>query len=367
VTIKGYPDQAKTADGATHFATVGPVREQQYALDVIAHVYHYSVGTDAAEAGSTARVIVATSHAARKGDVIRYTSGTLDNREYRVAATATNSITLAEAAAAAPSAADTFQILRPKAAVVNDDGTLAVSFNAAYDGEPGDPIPSEAILIGGSDSGTLRAVAVDASGNVQVDVVASALPSGAATLAEQQTQTTHLAAIETAVEGTLTVQATNLDIRDLTSASDSVAAVQSGTWTVDLDAAATVSVENLPTTVDTNAGAPGASTPRVAVAAANLAYYSKGKIAGSSLTGSYATLLDPTADLRILAFLNSCNDTILVSLDGGTTDSLELEAGESITLDLGQNGLKFSSAVNISAKHNGAAPTAGSIRVTGIG
>lgn len=35
-----------------------------------------------------------------------------------------------------------------------------------------------------------------------------------------------------AVSGTVTVSATNLDIRDLSSASDSVAAVQSGTWTV---------------------------------------------------------------------------------------------------------------------------------------
>ena len=58
---------------------------------------------------------------------------------------------------------------------------------------------------------------------------------------------------------------------------------------------------------------------------------------------------------------------ILVSLDGGTTDSLELEAGESCTIDLATNGLKFDNTVNISAKHGGAAPTTGTIRATGIG
>jgi hypothetical protein len=75
----------------------------------------------------------------------------------------------------------------------------------------------------------------------QVDVVSSALPTGAATAANQSTANTALAAIQTAVEAldnavsgsefqvdvvtmpTTTVQATNLDIRDLTAASDNVA------------------------------------------------------------------------------------------------------------------------------------------------
>ena len=60
-----------------------------------------------------------------------------------------------------------------------------------------------------------------------------ALPTGAAT-------ETTLASVLSALGGTLTmsgtVTATNLDIRDLSSASDSVAAVQSGTWTVGLSA-----------------------------------------------------------------------------------------------------------------------------------
>jgi len=40
-------------------------------------------------------------------------------------------------------------------------------------------------------------------------------------------------ALEIAADGSLTVSATDLDIRDLSSTTDSVAAVQSGTWTID--------------------------------------------------------------------------------------------------------------------------------------
>lgn len=90
-----------------------------------------------------------------------------------------------------------------------------------------------------------------------VDVLSSALPTGASTSANQTTIIGHLDGVEAllttidadtstlagAVSGTemqvdvltmptTTVQATNLDIRDLTSVSDSVAAAQSGTWNI---------------------------------------------------------------------------------------------------------------------------------------
>lgn len=69
------------------------------------------------------------------------------------------------------------------------------------------------------------------------------LPSGAATAANQSTANTHLATLAGAVSGTavqvdvltmptVTVTALNLDVRDLTSGTDSVAAVQSGAWSV---------------------------------------------------------------------------------------------------------------------------------------
>ena len=47
------------------------------------------------------------------------------------------------------------------------------------------------------------------------------------------------------VANTVTVQATDLDIRDLSSATDSVAAVQSGAWEVSLDAATLAALETV--------------------------------------------------------------------------------------------------------------------------
>ncbi len=65
---------------------------------------------------------------------------------------------------------------------------------------------------------------VDGSGVTQpISAASLPLPTGAAT-------ETTLASIDSTLSGGITVSATNLDIRDLSSATDSVAAVQSGAW-----------------------------------------------------------------------------------------------------------------------------------------
>jgi hypothetical protein len=128
MTIKGYPDRAKSKDGGSEFCTVQPIREQQHGVDVAAHVFFQVIGADAAEALSTTRTIVATAHAALVGDVISWTSGALITKEYRVSAVSTNAITIAELMSVAPTAADTFNILRQKAPTVNSSGAIGISF-----------------------------------------------------------------------------------------------------------------------------------------------------------------------------------------------------------------------------------------------
>lgn len=125
--IKGYPDQQKIDAGAPQFGTVAPIREQQYGADVVAHSFCQSIVSDAAEASSTTRVINATAHVALRGDIISWTSGSLITKEYRVHSTTTNTITVVEAMSVAPTAADTFDILRQKAAVVSSTGGIGVS------------------------------------------------------------------------------------------------------------------------------------------------------------------------------------------------------------------------------------------------
>ena len=125
---KGYPTQVKDGRVGAQFATVEPVDGSRYGLTVNAQTFNFVVGTDAVEANADVNTnryrINATAHAALKGDTIRFTSGTHSGREVKVASIATNYIDLVEEFSVAPSAADTFEILRPKAPVINADGTL---------------------------------------------------------------------------------------------------------------------------------------------------------------------------------------------------------------------------------------------------
>lgn len=130
-TPKGWPTQEKDDRLKSEFATVEPVRPLQHAMSVLSHEFVREVGTDAVEASSTTYVINATAHAAQKGDVIRFTSGTHSGKEVKVVATATDTITLGETLTSAPATAVTFQILRHKYPLVGSDGTIPVSATLA--------------------------------------------------------------------------------------------------------------------------------------------------------------------------------------------------------------------------------------------
>lgn len=73
-------------------------------------------------------------------------------------------------------------------------------------------------------SGTNYVPLVDSDGHLQIDLMNS-------TVAVTQSGTWNIGTVTT-ITNSVTVTATNLDIRDLTSASDSIAAVQSGTWNI---------------------------------------------------------------------------------------------------------------------------------------
>lgn len=352
MSIKGYADQEKsnTGAGGQQYVTVNPVREQQNALDVLAHIFHQVIATDAAEAGSTTTVIVATGHAALVGDAINWTSGALEDNEYRVKAVATDAITVSETMSVAPSAADTFKILRPKIPTVSPDGELTVGVTFANDtnyGVVGDDTLRTASQIGNATGGADFNTGVIGAQTLRVGLASDQL----STLATEAT----LGAIE-ALLTTIDADTSSLATEDFaTQTTLALVATEATLLTLATETTAAAIQTAVEGTLD------------VAPVLSNLAYTASGKIAGTSLTGSYATLLDPSSDIRILNLFNSCNATIFVSLDGGSTDSMELEVGESVSLDLGANGLKFANAVNISAKHAGAVPTAGTIRASGIG
>jgi hypothetical protein len=68
------------------------------------------------------------------------------------------------------------------------------------DATPGSAVPATAQYIAGTDGTNARGLKTDSSGELQIDVLSSALPSGAATAANQSTANTALSAIQTAVE-----------------------------------------------------------------------------------------------------------------------------------------------------------------------
>jgi hypothetical protein len=77
-------------------------------------------------------------------------------------------------------------------------GEIPVSLAGAsiaidFSGPTGDAVPADAGFVGGVDgSGDLRGLLVDTAGNLQIDVVSSALPTGASTEAKQDDEITQL-------------------------------------------------------------------------------------------------------------------------------------------------------------------------------
>jgi hypothetical protein len=92
-----------------------------------------------------------------------------------------------------------------------------------------------------------------------------------------------------------------------------------------------------------------------------------GATACTALTGSYATISTPAFNVCILQIFNSCDQTIVISIDGGTTAFLQLEAREATSIDWCTNGLFITSGTAIKAKHNGVVPTLGNLRISSAG
>lgn len=188
-TPKGWPTQEKDQRLIPQFATVEPVHTLQHGLSVLAHQYVAEVGTDAAEAGSSAIAIVATAHAAQAGDVIRLTSGALSSREIKVYETAVNLITLAEELPSAVATGVTFQILRHKYPLVEPTGEVKISgsFTATEEAVAADggALPAKVKVAGGYDGTNVQVLSTDSSGHLQVDVLTMPSVSGGATAAAQ--------------------------------------------------------------------------------------------------------------------------------------------------------------------------------------
>lgn len=109
----------------TNLATTQPVAPLQNGPDVLAHWAAYLVATDAVDSATTT-VVDAAAHLAIRGDIIRFTSGVHQYREYHAAVILADSIELGETLTVAPSPGDTFQILRFLTPLLNSAGRLQI-------------------------------------------------------------------------------------------------------------------------------------------------------------------------------------------------------------------------------------------------
>ena len=165
-TPKGYVTSQKEDRTSAEHVTITPVGQFKYGLDV-SNKGVFQVGTDAVEANSTTSVIVATAHAALIGDTIRFTSGTHSGIEVNVIDTDTNNLTLGQTLSSAPSALDSFSILRPITQTMTATGATTMAMSFTRDGSNQDVI---------EDTGTpannrpLPVKLMDTGGNINIDV-----------------------------------------------------------------------------------------------------------------------------------------------------------------------------------------------------
>lgn len=285
-------------------------------------------------------------------------------------------------------------------------GTFSVDILAQ--GATGDPVPAYALLMGGTDSGTMRAMKVGADGAVQVGDNGSSLTVDG-TVAATQSGSWTVAATESGAwnvgqTGTWTVQPGNtanttpwlqtisqggntatvsgggalkVDASASTQPiSGTVAATQSGTWNIATVTAVTGITNALPagsniignvridqtTPGTTNGIVVNTQAPQTTTTAA---FQAEGAVAFGSLTASYVTLFTPTAATKVIQMRNNTNAAVSVSMDAGSTTNYTLDAGDAVSLDLLANALNMG-ATAIQVKYAVGAPTSGSFRINGV-
>jgi hypothetical protein len=281
--------------------------------------------------------------------------------------------------------------------------SLAIASNPSS-GTTGSAVPSQATYVGGQNpSGNLQGVAITTAGALQVDASASTQPvsgtvsvsnfpatqpisavslplaTGAATAAKQPalgtagTPSTDVISVQGVASGTalpISVAALPLPTGAATSALQTTGNTSLATIATNTPALGqAVMASSSPVVIASNQSAvpiSGTITATTSITATG-SNQIKGNIAGTSLTTSYATVITPTFITATLFVFNSCNQTIVISINGGTTDCWELEVGEAVSWDAAANSRSIAASVNIQAKAKSTIPTSGTVRITAVG
>ena len=204
--------------------------------------------------------------------------------------------------------------------------------------------PPNLLVVGGSDGTNVYPLLVGTSGRMEVDVISSALPSGASTAAKQDTQITSLGSIDTKLPSGLTVSSTRLLVdpsgvtqpisaaslplpalaatstkqsdgtqkTQIVDGSGNVIASTANAMNVALAANQSVNVAQINgVTVLMGAGNTGTGSQRVTIATDQAAVQIKdGKnVTGSGTTGTVSTVITLTAPANAVGFILQNLDT----------------------------------------------------------
>ena len=88
-------------------------------------------------------------------------------------------------------------------------------------------------------------------------------------------------------------------------------------------------------------------------------------VAFGSVTNVYTTLMAAKTRVAIIMITNTLDQTVTLSLDGGTTDFCQLGAGQGWIIDFSAAGGQYDGAISI--KYTSVAPAAGFIQAVPVG
>ncbi len=132
--IGGFKSTTIESRSKVEPSTVQYIGQYRQGVDSVSQVAYLTVETNSCSAGSTIIAVVVASHSAKKGDVVRFTSGALNQDFAFVQETTPTLITLSQSLVSAPAGGDTFEVLRPTKLKVDSSGALLV--NATFSGTP---------------------------------------------------------------------------------------------------------------------------------------------------------------------------------------------------------------------------------------
>lgn len=357
-----------------------PMRLIDIAAAAVGDNYHkvgYTVGTDAAEAGGSDTILVATGHAVSANDLVMFFDGDEESEMRHAESVTTDLITLGDALSGTPSAGEQIAFLTPDGTDAAEAAGSATTLNAT-----GHAVSAGDLfwMLDGGETAEFRVVASVNANDLTLNVALSGAPSDTEAFAYKTPD--HTGAVESGTTDTIITDADHAavvgDLFVMTSGGEInelryVTATTATTFTLNEALSGTPSATEtyaLVASTGTDAIEAGASTTRL-IATAHAAQVGdeivmssgdedgearevsavgtdyidlEAALSGAPSAAETFTILRPVAPkkVRLLHIDNTLNQPVRFSVDG-STDHLRIAASSTLTFDLACNNLRIGS------------------------